>query len=367
LSYDSLHFDVQYHRNEESNDKSYSHSEQLSKTTNAFVRAGPASATFTASSNQSSSSHQGQSMHKIEGTIVLCAKATHRNADIIEPFIMDPVKAVTAWNYTYPEDKIDVDPVSIYKTALEDYKTDKSEKKALSIISGCSKGSSFVGMVHLLKTESTSSTQTASSAASAVMATIEADIWVQSVSGHFGINDSTSNMAKSLNSSSDIECHATMECLGIIPDISESEIASTVMSLDPDPSEIMEQLNAMSEASDSTVNDSITGQAGKAKRGNQFMKIKSDYLQNTVSALATKENANNKIIDMNSMLTSFTNYCNKAMEGNGCGIPQSFYIKQLVKSDIAKLYIRKFYRNGIRSSKDATSGMMAQETEETEE
>jgi len=370
LAFDALHFDVEYIRNEENEESSYSHAATVAKSTQKSSKILVYSHNKKTSESVTNTVNNQTTNHSIEGSIVITANANHRNADLIAPLVMDPLKAVSAWNYTFPDDILQVDATSLFKLALDDKKKKEKPKKDkkgneiknnLSIITGCSKASSFVGMVHLLKNERTDSTQTASSFASAVTNSVECDLWLVSAGGGYGTSKSFGSTAGHLLSNSNIENHATLDCVGIIPNISENDITATVMSMNPSPQEAMKQLAAISEASDSGVNKSMEDSGGKeAKTGDQFMSLKSDYMENTVSSLSAKESTNNKIIDCNSMMTAFTDFCNKAMEGKGCGVPEVFYMKHLTKVDIAKLYIRKFYKNGIAKPKDAIDGQLGE-------
>eukprot|EP00548_Thalassiothrix_antarctica_P014769 CAMPEP_0194174892 /NCGR_PEP_ID=MMETSP0154-20130528/9027_1 /TAXON_ID=1049557 /ORGANISM="Thalassiothrix antarctica, Strain L6-D1" /LENGTH=191 /DNA_ID=CAMNT_0038888499 /DNA_START=131 /DNA_END=703 /DNA_ORIENTATION=+ len=124
LSFDSLEFDVQYVRGEgnEQTSASESGTKNESSKKERKINIGPqwwrstgggmGTSTETNKSVNDSITKQYQN-HNIEGTIVISAKTTHKNADIISPFRLDPLKAVTAWNYTYPDDVIDVKPASL--------------------------------------------------------------------------------------------------------------------------------------------------------------------------------------------------------------------------------------------------------------
>mmetsp|Transcript_39048 Transcript_39048/g.43167 ORF Transcript_39048/g.43167 Transcript_39048/m.43167 type:complete len:98 (+) Transcript_39048:2-295(+) len=92
------------------------------------------------------------------------------------------------------------------------------------------------------------------------------------------------------------------------------------------------------------------------------MTLNSEYMKNSVSNISESQNDKNKVIDMNSLMTAFESYVEKAMAGES-GIPTSFYFKRLTKSDIAKCYLRNFYPSGITSNKDAVSGQLGQKPE----
>ena len=72
----------------------------------------------------------------------------------LAPFIMDPEKAIDAWNQTYPSDTIPSDPTAMAALINVD------NKNKLHILSGKTIGSSFVGLVHFEQHENTNSSQT---------------------------------------------------------------------------------------------------------------------------------------------------------------------------------------------------------------
>jgi len=413
LSFDSLEFDVQYMRNEMIDQTSSADSKQSKEKESSFktenitsggvttvtkhkirkwwwqrqryrytstttpVKIEGTSKTTTESTNNNNSNLTKQyENHKIEGTIVISAIATHKNASVISPFVLDPIKAVSAWNYTYPEDQIRTEPNNILSAALDDFKGDPSKKPTLDILSGCAKSSSFVGFVHIMQNEKTTSSQSAASAIEEVKSSFEKDAWQSSASGGFGTSNTSSSTAKSLNSTSFIQNHANIVCQGIIPSIVCNEVTTAVKRMAPDAAKIMEQQSAIAEASAASAGGEGEGEEESSgdveqsieagKKGAQFQTLNSEHLANTVSNLSEYQTEANKVIDTNSMMTALDDFIVKATEGEG-GVPTSFYIKHLTKNDIAKEYIKKFYPNGLKSAADRRKGMLGISSGEDEE
>jgi len=411
LSFDSLEFDVQYIRNEMIEQTSSADSKQskekessfesktetsggvttykrhkirkwwwqrqryrYTSTTTPIKIEGTSKVTTESTNNNNSNLTKQYENHKIEGTIVISAIATHKNASVISPFVLDPIKAVSAWNYTYPEDQIRTEPNNILSAALDDFKGDPSKKPTLDILSGCAKSSSFVGFVHIMQNEKTTSSQSAASAIEEVKSSFEKDAWQSAASGGFGTSNTSSSTAKSLNSTSFIQNHANIVCHGIIPSIVCNEVTTAVKRMAPDAAKIMEQQSAIAEASAASaggegeeessgdVEQTIEG----GKKGAQFQTLNSEHLANTVSNLSEYQTEANKVIDTNSMMTALDDFIVKATEGEG-GVPTSFYIKHLTKNDIAKEYIKKFYPNGLKSAADRRKGMLGISSGEDEE
>eukprot|EP00548_Thalassiothrix_antarctica_P014279 CAMPEP_0194169958 /NCGR_PEP_ID=MMETSP0154-20130528/4612_1 /TAXON_ID=1049557 /ORGANISM="Thalassiothrix antarctica, Strain L6-D1" /LENGTH=497 /DNA_ID=CAMNT_0038881583 /DNA_START=129 /DNA_END=1622 /DNA_ORIENTATION=- len=366
LSFDSLKFDVQYVRNEENKQGSKSHAAQISSMSSDSSSNWFGSKSLAKSESEHNMTTSQTQNHDIEGTVVITAKATHKNADIISPFVIDPIIAVQSWNYMYPDDAIQTDPTNIMLAALDDYKTKPSEKTSMEIISGCSKGSSFTGFVHVLQQESSSSDETAESFAEGIKSAQETDAWVSASSGGYGQSKSFAKSAQKMMSSSALTSHCSLICRGIIPSIVSNSVTTTIQQMDLDPAKIMDQLATIQDASNSGVNSSIESQSEEGKRGAQFMSLNSEYMTNAVTSIAEVENDNNKVIDTGSLMTAFEDFVDKAMNGD-CGIPINFFLKRLTKNDIARAYIRKFYPSGVTSGKAAIRGGLGQEPAEEEE
>eukprot|EP00548_Thalassiothrix_antarctica_P015567 CAMPEP_0194171380 /NCGR_PEP_ID=MMETSP0154-20130528/5965_1 /TAXON_ID=1049557 /ORGANISM="Thalassiothrix antarctica, Strain L6-D1" /LENGTH=495 /DNA_ID=CAMNT_0038883657 /DNA_START=92 /DNA_END=1579 /DNA_ORIENTATION=- len=364
LAADSMSLDVHYFRNEDSADKVAAHAQSISK---------HISETFTSGrvgkrkSNLGKSAHNSvlkqTNNHNLEGTIIITADCLHKQAVVMDPFIIDPVKSVAAWNLMYPDDPIETDPKSIYESALA--KTTDSSN-TMHVLSGMTKGSSFVGMVHLLKQESTKSAQTGASMATEMRQEMSKYLVMSEQSGSFGPAEQVSESMKALVSDSGVRNHCTIHTEGVIPNITSSSMMTSVANLKPSPKEIMEQLSAISSASDGVVNNSMEAMAAKAKTGAQFIKLNSEYIKNTVSVLGKYDQANNKVIDMNSLMDAFTDYVQKAIEGKS-GTAVLLNIREVHKKDIASSYINKYYPNGVEDdAKFNTLGQLGIERKKEE-
>lgn len=277
------------------------------------------------------------------------AKCTHSKADIIEPLVINPSKAVTAWNYLFPKDKIKVDPESIFEAAFST-SSDSEEENEFQILSGCSKGSSFVGCVHILQTEDSYTSQEAESTASSFQQAIETSLILASFTGNMGTQNSASSTAASLLSTSRLENHVSLVCEGTIPNIVTDKVTTTVMDMKPNPEEIMGNLSAIANASADVVNKTEETFAQEGKVGTSFGRVNSDFYANAMSTATELQDQNNQVINTNSMLNCFTDFCNEVVSGEG-GVPINFFLKRYTKADVAVEYMLKHYPNGAIGTK----------------
>jgi hypothetical protein len=343
LSSDSMNTDVQYVRNESEVDSNDAHASAVAASASATVGSifGPSYTASTAAAVKSTVLKQTQN-HKVAGTLVITACCTHKIAEVFAPFVMDPEKAVSAWNKLYgKDDYIDVTKQDSLESAIEEDNKGTQEKgKVLSLLSGQTMGSSFIGMVHVLQVEKTNSSQSSSSVSAAAEAQMEWGGFFAHGSGKFGVDSEFSNNIKNLLSSSDLTSHCSLITMGLIPTLKSNNLKTSISQLAPDAKEVMGQLAAIQGATDTDVNSAMSS-ANKAKTGQQFIELNNSYISSVVSNVSKIDNDNNKVIDTNSLMTAFDDYVQKAGQGN-CGVPINFFVREITKSMIAKAWLKKF-------------------------
>ena len=334
LSSDSMVMDAQYFRYESEADGTESHSNAIATYVSGQVSSifGPTYGAKAGTSAKNAALSQS-SNHELQGTLVITANCTHKLADMFAPFVMDPEKAIRAWNVYNPSAKIDTTEAGIAKSL-------KDDTAKMFLLSGQTHGSSFVGMVHLLKSEKSSSHQSTSSSSFDMEASFEENCWLAKSQGKFGVDGSFANSIKELLSSSNVQAHASVITMGIIPTIKSNEIATTVSTLQPNAKEVMGQLAAIQGATDSGVNNMAT-KAASARTGQSFMELNNSYVSGVVSNLGKIDTANNKVIDTNSLMTAFDDYVAKAIAGD-CGVPINFFLKPITPKQLASAYLAKF-------------------------
>lgn len=342
LSADSMKMNVQYFAFDSNQQSSDSHASTIagfvSNTVSesfGFGSGSFASEAKTSAQSQVSSQHQN---HKIAGTLVVAITCTHKDAAILAPFILDPDKAVQAWNATYASDKLKTtDPASITEAVMDQ---GKAGEKSISILSGQTCGSSFVGMVHVLNTTETSSSESLYSVAESLQAQFKVSSWFAHEEGEFGATSSFSNDAKNLLSVQNVTSHCTLTVMGIIPSIKSNTVMMSVKAFgaDDDP---MAAVQAVQGATASEM-DTIDSSAEASRTGAQLQSMKASKVTSALGKLSDIDNQNNKIIDTNSMITAMEDYIDKCLAGN-IGVPINYYLKQITKSQIARMWLQKYY------------------------
>ena len=340
LGADSLILDAQYF----SFDKTSQTANQSLKALKAFVSA---STSFMGDklSGQTSSNVQKQTSkqieyHDIQGTLVITAGCTHRMSTLLSPFVIDCDKGIRAWNAIFKsnDDKIKVDdPASIMKIAAEG---DTDKAKSFNILSGYASGSSFVGCVHILKDSSTETSQKMMSIAGSVQGQMEVGSWFSSYNGGFGMDSSFSNSVKSLLSSQNIQSHISMDVKGMIPTVKSEEVQLAVKQFSNfSPDQMMGKLAVLQNATADSQN-SVASAAENARTGGQMVALEADKVKSTISAVGEIDDGKNSMLNINSLMTSFQSFVDKA--STSCGMPISYWLKPITASQLAQMWVAKY-------------------------
>lgn len=340
LSADSLNFDAQYFSHDGEQQGSSSSLAAISSYVSAATSflGDKFSSQATASAQQQVS--QQMEHHDVEGTLIITAGCTHRMAAILAPFVIDVDKGVRVFNRLFPDNMIKTNSVaSMAKIAQAQ---DTKNEKSFSILSGANYGSSFIGMVHVLRTEDTQASQKMKSVAASLQAQMEVSCWFESEKGGFGADSSFANDAKRLLSEQNISSHISLISMGGIPSVVSNEVQLGVQKFaDFDPAAMMGKLAAFQNATNAS-DSSVAQAADKARTGQTMMAINHQQITSVMSGLQAVDDGSNKMLDINSLMTAFEDYIQKAIDGK-VGVPINYFIKPITASQLAQMWIAKYY------------------------
>jgi len=261
----------------------------------------------------------------------------HRNVTLIEPLVLDLQKAVSIWNATVGKgDPIDTNDLAS-GPANSKPSTSESPSPGLSLISGAAYGSSFVGMVHILNTDSDGP---AEEKIASLQEKLQLGGWLENLSGGFGVNESTLSEVKKTLSTQQVSSHVSLITMGAIPSISSSKIDMGVNRImQPDPEAINAVLQATNKDADTST---IATGADDARQGNQLLSIQNTKIQTVMKGLEKIDHGSNQVMDINSLMNAFDNYIKSITDGATIvGSPVHFYIKKLVKTDLIKMWQKR--------------------------
>jgi hypothetical protein len=180
------------------------------------------------------------------------------------------------------------------------------------------------------------------SIAMSLQAQMSAGGWFANASGGFGVNTSFSNAVKSLLSTQNVTSHVTMICMGAVPSMTSNQVQIAVEKFDQsDPAKSMEALASLQNATASN-QESVAASAEAARTGGQMASLKTGQIQSTISALAQIDDGQNKVLDINSMMTALEDYVSKVPDAD-TGVPLNYYIKKITKEMLAQMWVAKYF------------------------
>jgi hypothetical protein len=340
LASDSLNMDVQYF----SFDENMQDSAAFASTVSGYVAASMAWMGIKVQTQMSSAASkqvsEQVSRHSIAGTLVLSVSCTHKNAQLLAPFILNVDKGIKAYNHLFPDSALDpTDRAAMMALVGKD---DTNVKERFSIISGVTFGSSFVGMVHVLNTTDTKASESLSTMASTLQVQMDAGAWFEEASGGFGVSSSFSNDVKNLLSSQNITSHVTLISMGVIPSVVANEVKIGVQQFATfDPKATMDAIATIQNANVADQN-SVGAAATAARTGQQMIAMQTSTVKAALSALGEIQDGANRILDINSMMTALDDYLKKAQEGTS-GVPINYYLKDITKTMLAEMWVAKYF------------------------
>ena len=340
ISADSMKMNVQYFAFDKNEQSSQTHA----MTVGAFVSDETEwlgdSISQSASMSAQSQTNSQHARHEIAGTLVISATCTHKNAQVLAPFVLDVDKAIRVWNATHPDQFIDTSKATALANIAQ--QAEKDEDKRLTLLSGACYGSCFVGMVHILNTTSTDASEDMYSVASKLQTSFKVGGWFASEKGGFGVEDSFSNDAKNLLSAQNVTSHCSLFSMGLIPSIKSNQVQMSVKGFaDDDGAASMAALAKLQNATAGD-QDSVDAAASAARTGGQLVSMKNATVTATLSALADIDKTQNNIIDTNSMMVAFEDYVNKALAGS-IGVPIMYYTKPITRIQLAQMWVAKYF------------------------
>lgn len=325
LSVDSLKLDAQYFNFEQNNEQdSLSNIESFIKDSTADLGAKSGEISKNATSQII---HQKQH-HDVSGTLIITASCSHKNVGLFEPCIISPEKAVRVWNHTFPNDKINTQKLDEVDTQSSN-QASSSQANSLTVITGASYGSSFVGMVHFLNSEK-SSMNPSDEMMDKLTEKLQLGGWLGKMTGGLGVDESVLKDVQKLLSSQEVSSHITMLSLGAVPSIASNKIKMGVNRLNRGIKPVAEKSDQNSTAA-SEANSSIENQ--------QAISIENLRSSSMLSSLQKIDERQNSMLDINTLLSSFENYVTEIKSAEGIvGVPTEFHLRKLTREEIIELW-----------------------------
>jgi hypothetical protein len=347
LAADSLKMDAQFFsfdENEENNSNTISNIKSYVSGATSILGSGVSFDLAKTAVNQVSKQRQ---LHQISGTLVITASCTHKQALVLAPLYLDVDKAIRVWNRLFPsaKDKIRVDETVIQQIADQE---GTPAEKSFNIISGATLGSSFVGMVHILRTEETTSEQDMTDRARDVATRLSLGSSVAGLKGGFGSDKDVAEDIKAMLSTQNINSHVTLITAGYIPTLKSGMVSVGVKQFaNFDPNAMMTDLLKLQDFTGAE-NKSVHQAATAARTKGEFVQLKSAAITSVMQGLSKLDDGQNKMLDITSMMVAFEDYVKAATgvdENVKIGVPINYYTKPITRTQLAQMWVSKYYPN----------------------
>ena len=174
--------------------------------------------------------------------------------------------------------------------------------------------------------------------------------WFAKYSGGFGVYATFARDVKRLLSSQQVQSHVSVICMGYIPSLKSNSWKIGVKQFaDFDPGKMMEKLGAYASATQSD-HTSMDEAANSAMTGGQMISFRDSEIKSVMTSLGDISDGENKVLDINSLMTAFEDYVEKAANGK-TGVPINYYIKPIGKRELARIWVDKYYPGVFSTAK----------------
>lgn len=271
--------------------------------------------------------------HHVCGTLIIVANCTHRNAGLLSPLVIDPDKAIKAWNQTHETSRRIVSPESEVPG-----REGGDEEEGMTLITGAAYASSFVGMVHILQA-GTEQTGTFDKLKEQLEQKLRIGGWLSNVSGGVGVDPAMLEEVKGFLSTQSVSTHISVVTMGVAPSIKSNTLKMGVKQLaEVDDSKLQRILNPPKTEISTTASEST--EACDKRRILHAQNMKTGSLVSTMAEIDRKDN---QVLDINSLMTALDNYIEYVTNDDELkGAPVHFYTRMLTRSDILRLWHEKY-------------------------
>ena len=208
----------------------------------------------------------------------------------------------------------------------------------------------------VLNTRNPSATESMTAAATSLQASMDTGSWFAQRSGKVGIDSKFANDIKNLLNQQKVQSHITVLSMGLIPSMVASDVSKAVERFaDFDPKVDMASIASMQNATASS-ETSVQSFAENARMSGHASGIQERTVDSAMRALVAIEASDNKVLDVNSMMTALDDYLKKAAEGTS-GVPINYYLKDIDQKMLAQMWVAKYFPGQYTSIKfDETEG-----------
>jgi len=294
---------------------------------------------------------QQQDSHDLVGTLVITANATHRSVAMLQPVQLDLPKAIDAWNASFASAAWRLnpaDPSGMAKMATQT--RGDAIDKCLTLLTGVTYGSSFVGMIHLVRSKMSPSGLSDAEIA-AMVERLRVGTVISGEAGGIGTEKSVLDEVRQMISDQGFTAHVSILVNGALTTPSTKNVEKLVDKtikmpprlpfggIFPMPGEAFAQA---------------------ARTGQTAAQVEAGKVSGLVSTLGAVDKANDASIDLSTLFTAFDNYLEAITKDDSVGAPIGFYVRRINAAQIAREWLEASERQWRGESASANSPPSAQ-------
>lgn len=242
--------------------------------------------------------------HSLGGTLVISLTCLHKQAMQLAPLILDVEQGISAFNACFPENRIKTDaPGSLHELIR---KADPFSDKALTLVSGATLGSCFIGLVHLLDRSDAQRDDTLHSIAASLQHQFTAGGFHGSAAG-FGVPEAFAQDATALLTAQHIACQCSVTTLGATPALT----------------------------------------------------LERTFADSHSALAAPGEGSANPVLAIDAMLAALDEHLQHCLVGN-FGVPVTFYLQRISAAQLAEAWLARHHSGGDTREADEAPGAVEQ-------
>lgn len=182
------------------------------------------------------------------------------------------------------------------------------------------------------------------STAASFQSQIELGSWFSNMSGGLGVDSTVANDVKNLLSTANVNSHVSLIVNGLIPSIKSNELETVVKKFTTfNPQDMMNQMAVLANATQGE-HQTMQSSAQAARTGGEMIAWKTAEIKGVIGAVSEVDAVKDKVMNVQSMITAFEDYVDKAISGE-IGVPINFFLKSISRAQLAEMWSAKYFPN----------------------
>ena len=293
---------------------------------------------------------QQQDCHDLVGTLVITANATHRSVAMLQPVQLDLRKAIDAWNASFATAALRLnpaDPAGMFKIASQT--RGDAIDKSLTLLTGVTYGSSFVGMIHLVRSKMSPS-GLSDAEIGAMVERLRVGTVINGESGGLGTEKSVLDEVRQMISDQGFTAHVSILVNGALTTPSAKHVEKLVDKTVRVPPRLSAGgvFQMLGEA-----------HAQAARTAQTASQVEASKVSELAATLSSVDKGNDATIDLSTLFTSFDNYLDAITKSDSVGAPIGFYVKRINAAQIALEWVEATDRQWRSDAAAASSSPAA--------